>query len=279
MWGGLLWGGKPVQAPLLPLIVGLLLFAPIAAVGSMGPALSRLRPFWVEHRPIMTFLAVRPMESGGFVAAKMRMALVTVLLSWILTLVGTAACIWLSRSMPAAMINWRRFETLYPGGRAPLICVLVCILMPVVTWRLLTDGFPFVLTGRKSVAESAVYLYLVAMASLVSGGLWLGNHRDQLPRVLAIAPWLVAAVSLLKASIGAAAFHFAIRRGLIGWPACWRILGCWVTLTALACALVILVDPPPALVSKPAMFIGIATAIPLVRFPLAALAFDWNRHR
>jgi hypothetical protein len=279
IWGCLLSAGKPIQAPLFPLVLGLLLFAPIGAVGSMGPALSRLRPFWIEHRAGMTFLAVRPMEGSSFVAAKMRMVLVTVLVSWVLILGGTALCIWLTKSMPAAITNWRRFETLYPGGRAPLICVLVCALMPVLKWRLLTDGLPFVLTGRKWVADSAVLLYFAVLVSLVSGGVWLGNHQEHLPRVIAIASWLVGALALLKASSAAVAFHFAMRRGFFGWAAVGRIFGSWVAITGLACALVILLDPPSALVSKPAMFLGIATAVPLVRLPLTALAFDWNRHR
>jgi hypothetical protein len=154
IWAVLLSAGKPVQAPLFPLILGLLLAAPLSSVGSMGPALSRLRPFWIDHRESNTFLTVRPMESAGFVIAKMRMAALTVFLSWVFILTGTALCFTLSRSLPAAISTWHRFASHYPGGRAPAICVLVCLLLPVVTWRLAESGSPTELSGSTSRGSS-----------------------------------------------------------------------------------------------------------------------------
>jgi hypothetical protein len=261
------------------LILGLLLAAPSFTIGAIGSAMGRLRPFWVENRPNITFMTTRPMASGGIVAAKMRMSLVIVLVSWVFILAGTAACVVLSRSLPAAISTWRRFVSLYPDGRAPLICGLACILMPAIMWKLASGGFPFVLTGRKWIADGAVWLYLAALVALASVGLWLGNHRDQLPRVLAIAPWLLALAAMLKASVATVAYRLAMRRRLIGWPTFWRIVASWSGFTGLAFALVVLVDPSLAVVSKPALFLGIATFVPLARFPLATLAFDWNRHQ
>ena len=52
-------------------------------VGSVGPVIGRFRPFWVDQRPFNTFMTVRPISSGGLVAAKLRMALVIVLSSWV----------------------------------------------------------------------------------------------------------------------------------------------------------------------------------------------------
>jgi len=279
VWGCLLSAGKPIQVAMFPLILGLLLASPVTAVGSLGPAVARFRPFWVEHRPRNTFLTVRPLESGGFVVAKMRLALVVVLVSWVFVLPGTALCFVLSHSLPAAIATWRGFASHYPGARAPLICALVCLLMPVVMWRLLTDGFAFVLTGRKWVADGAAWLYLSVLTALVAGGFWLSNHLDQLPRVLAIAPWLVVFGAIFKAGLAVAGFRLAMRRRLISWPAFWGILATWSAFTVLGALLVILIEPPASLGSKPAMFLSIAMLVPLARFPLATLAFDWNRHR
>jgi hypothetical protein len=279
IWGMVVAAGKPIEAPLFPFILGLLLTGPFVTVGSIGTAIGRFRPMWIEHRESITFLTVRPMESAGFVVAKMRMALVTALFCWAYVLAGTTLCIVLSRSLPAAITTWNRFASLYPGGRAPAICGLGCLLMPAVTWRALTSSFPFAFSGRKRIAESAVWLYLAILLGLASGGVWLKDHPDQMPHVLAIAPWVVLMVAVLKAILAATAFRVALGRRLIGWPAFWSILASWAVLTALAVALVVLLDPPTAMVSRPALFLGIATYMPLARFPLATLAFDWNRHR
>ena len=279
IWACLLSAGKPVQAPLFPLILGLLLAAPVVTVGSVGPAMGRFRPFWIEHRYSNTFLDVRPMASAAFVAAKMRLATLTVIVSWVFILAGTVFCIVFSQSVPAAITTWRRFASVYPGGQAPVICGLVCVLLPALSWRFLTDGLPFVLTGRKWIADGSVWLYLAAVLGLVSGGLWLATHRDQLPRVLALVPWLVVLCAILKAGAAAAAYRAAMRRRLIAWPEFWRGLAVWSVFTGLAVALVLLLKLPPAFGSKPTLVLGIATFAPLVRFPLATLAIEWNRRR
>jgi hypothetical protein len=41
----------------------------------------------------------------------------------------------------------------------------------------------------------------------------------------------------------------------------------------------VLIQPRSELISMPVLFLGIATFAPLVRYPLSALALDWNRHR
>jgi hypothetical protein len=279
IWGCVLSGRKPIDAHSFPLIFGLLLAGPIVTFGSLGPAIGRLRPAVTLNREYATFLTTRPIQSGAVVAAKMRMALVTILFSWAYILAGTALCVVLSRSTPAAIATWNRLEQLYPGGTAQAICGLALILLPALTLRQLTDGFPLMLTGRKWIEEAAAYVFIVVLLGLASGGAWLGKHPDQLPRVLAAVPWIVAVGALVKAALATVAFHSAIRRGLISWGAFWRIFGCWVSLAGVGITLLILVDPRSALVPKPAMFLGIATAVPLSRFPLSALAFDWNRHR
>jgi hypothetical protein len=279
VWGVVLSGRRPIHAPLLPLIVGLLLFTPVLVVGAAGPMIGRFRPFWVDQRRFNTFMTVRPITSGGLVAAKLSMALVVVLSSWIYILIGTSACVVFSHSLTGAITVWNRFASQYPGGRAAAICMLTCLLTPALMWRMLTDGIPLALTGRKWTVDGAVCCYAVALVSLASGGAWLADHPEHLRRVSAIAPWLVLVGAIVKTGTAATAFHLAIRRKLISWAAFWWILAIWSALTAAAITLVLLLQPPANLVSMPSLVLGAATAVPLVRFPLASIALDWNRHR
>jgi len=68
---------------------------PVFLAGSGGPAMGQLAPpFAVNSRRFITFVAIRPMTSGGMVAAKLRMAIVSVLLTW--AVVAVAAALWMA---------------------------------------------------------------------------------------------------------------------------------------------------------------------------------------
>ncbi len=279
VWGVVLSGRRPIGASLLPLILGLLLLTPSLVVGAVGPMIGRFRPFWVDQRRFNTFMTVRPITSGELIAAKLRMALLIVLASWLFILSGTSACILLSRSLSGAVTVWNRFAAQYPGIRAPAICLLAGVLVPALMYRMLTDGLPLALTGRKWIADGAAFCYALVLVTLASGGAWLAEHPGQLRRLIEIAPWLAAFGAILKGAIATVAFRSALCRTLISWSAFWRTLAMWSGLTAAAIALVLLLDPPASLVSKPSLMLGAATFVPLVRFPLASIALDWNRHR
>ena len=259
--------------------MGLLLAAPVLTVGSMGPGISRFRPPLADYRGLMTFLMVRPITGGGLVAAKLRMALVCVISSWLFILAGTAACILLTGSLPGAIVAWHRFQSLYPGGRASAICGLTCVLIPCVMWKLLTDGFPHVLTGRKWIADGAVFIYAAGLVGLVSGCALAEHPSGAAPtrafdRSLARRVWR----------------HRESWRGRSGVsdgdvPGTHRLAGILessrrlVSLRRVSYCAALLVQPPTGFVSKPILFLSIATFAPLGRFPLASIAVDWNRHR
>ena len=279
IWGVVLQARRPITASLVPLVFGLLLFAPIAVIGSVGPMIGRLRPFWVDQRGFNTFMVVRPIASADLVAAKLRLALFIVVSSWVFALIGTSAVALLSRSLSGAITVWHRFEAYYPGGRAPAICVLACVLVPSLMFRMVTDAIPFALSGRKWLADGACIGYLALLVSLASAGVGVAQHPDYLPRIMAMAPWFIGFVAVLKAGGAAVAFRIALRRNLIEWRGILRMIATWAAFTVAIIALVLLLAPPASLISKPSLFVGAASFVPLVRFPLSAIAMEWNRHR
>ena len=115
IWGILLSTGKPIDAARLPLILTLLLLAPVAVIGSTGQVIGRFRPLWVTQRPFNTFLHVRPIASAAVVAGKLRLALVLTVSSWVFVLFGTFACLVLTRSLPGMTVVWHRFTSAYPA--------------------------------------------------------------------------------------------------------------------------------------------------------------------
>jgi hypothetical protein len=270
---------RPIDASRLPLIFGLLIMAPTAVVVSLGPWIGWFKPFWGDRRFVTTFLTTRPLASGTIVAAKLRMALVSILLSWVYILAGTVGCIVFAFGPRAAITAWQQVTAIYPGGRAYAVVGIGCVLIPAFMWKQLTDGVPSALTGRQSIAAWFIGIYSALLMSFVSGVIWLANHTEHIPLVLSLGPWLVGVAVAVKTLAAVLSFHLALRRRLIGTRAVWTVLASWLIVSGLAIGLATLVLPSTGYVSRPGLCLGIATIVPLVRFPLSTLAFDWNRHR
>jgi hypothetical protein len=106
------------------------------------------------------------------------------------------------------------------------------------------------------------------------------STQGELGRVYALIPFLVVGIVLVKGILALAGFHAALERGLMSWRNVAGVLSFWVTLTACGISLAILIGPISYVpVSLPILALGVASLVPLARFPLATLALDWNRHR
>jgi hypothetical protein len=265
----------------VPLYLGTFLGFPVVFAAAAGPGLGRLRPTWIQKAyQFNTFVAVRPMTSGELVAAKFRMALASALLTWAITAAMTM--FWLVGSGNV----WRLFElvrrllSIHPGWRGPAILGLGVVILPALTWKFLTEGVAMVLTGRRWLADGAALFFTSLLMGVTAGVVWVALHPEYLPRLIAAVPVLVASAAIVKANVVVASFRAALRDRLIRWSTFWSALGLWLVLTLCAVAMAVLTLPPGIMpVSRPIMFVGIATLMPLGRYPLATLALEWNRHR
>jgi hypothetical protein len=281
IWGVLLFSQRGPFPPLhLALIVSLLAAIPVVLAGAIGPAVGRFRPLWAGNHGFGIFIAVRPITSWQLVAAKLRMAVASVVKMVAFALVGTILWIAGSDNVSSATTLGRDLAVRYPGGRGLAILALAVVLLPALVARQFTSGFANTLTDRRWIADAAAWIYAVGLLVLCSAGAWLASHPEALPRLYAIIPWFVVGVAMVKGTIAIAVFRLVLRRRLIDRPAISCILGVWLAITGLAIGLVILVSPPDGMpVPLPVLLLGIATFVPLLRFPLATLALEWNRHR
>jgi len=266
---------------LFPFTLSTVFCLPVASAGALGGGLGQFRPFGVNLRKrFITFVAIRPLNTGALVAAKFRMALLSVLLTWAVVVVEATLWIVVSGNNTNAWGLTRQFLQRYPGGRGIAILALGVVLLPAVTWKFLTDGFALALTHRRWIAEGASYLFLSVSFGLTAAGFWFAQHPNELPRLIAAVPWLVMCGAILKGAVTVGTYRSALRRRLIDWRDFWNALGVWVVVTACAVGMALLVLPAGTLpVSRPIIVLGIATFMPLVRFPLATLGLEWNRHR
>jgi hypothetical protein len=277
-----LWLSAPrgVESLTLPLLLGAFLGLPIAFASAVGSGLGRLRPPWMKLRGSVMFVAIRPMTSGALVAAKFRVALASVLLTWAVTAVTLAVCVVVTGNASRSSEVIAGFLATEPGWRGPAILALALVLLPALTWKHLTDSVAPVIAGRKWVADGAGFVFAGVVLGLTAVTIWFVQHREYLPRLIGAIPWIVACAAVLKGTLAVAVFRSALRRRLMNWRAFWSIVGFWLALTVGAAGMAVLGLSAVSLpVSQLTLLVGIATYMPLVRYPLSTLALEWNRHR
>lgn len=128
-----------------------LLGTPIFMLNMFGSNLGRMqpvRPGWIQKRNPMTFLATRPILTGDFITAVYRLAARCVLHVLLLSLALTTS--WVFLKGYAADMAWLvgLFFSAYPGWKGGVILVLSIALVPVMSWKLLTDNLVLAVTGR-----------------------------------------------------------------------------------------------------------------------------------
>jgi hypothetical protein len=272
---------RPREQPFaFKVTLGAFLLIPVLLSGSAGAGLGRLRPFFIQQNRFITFVATRPMTTGRLVAAKFRMALASVMITWALTIAFLA--VWLITSGNTSMLTLllSDFFRIYPGWRGVAILVLGAVLLPALTWRSMTSGVAPVIAGRRWLAESTSFVLPIFLMALCSGGVWLGQRPEHLHRLVAAIPVLVVCAAAVKAIVAFVTFRSVLRRRIMSWPALGFALGIWLAFTAAGVSLVLVAGLPAGFpVDLPIILLGIATFAPLVRYPIATLALEWNRRR
>jgi hypothetical protein len=262
------------------LALAMMLGMPLMLAGSLGSSLGRMRPLRTKQRGFITFIAVRPILIGQLVEAKYRLVTRHVGLIWLVT-VGTATALVLVKGQASDVAGFlRSFLQAHPGWRGWTALGLVIVLVPIYTWKLMTDHLAAALTGRRWLADGSVILGTFILLTVIGAIGWYVEHMDILPRHLAIAVWIVAFLVIVKGLVAVVGFRVALRRGLIDVRSVLRVL---VFLAVAAVATLLLADlliPEGSLaVPRPLVLLATLFMLPLARFALAPLALDWNRHR
>jgi hypothetical protein len=277
----LLW---VIQKELDPLELGVT-FQPLLGIplipllfsGLLGSALARfdrLQPVG----PLPVYIAVRPMANGGFVIAKLAMALVSSVLTWVITL--GIGCGWL------VFLHWGQHLAL-PAGLTPyqlaagaIGMVPLFMLAILFTWKNLVGGSASGLTGRRWVVLLFTFWRLAGLIGLAALMVALKFHEHVKDELL---PWLPVCLwfcLMLKLGVSMVAFRVGWRRhtttlGAIGW-----ITGGWLAGGLFVAAYGALICQA---LHHPELWLQVALAgflaLPLAELAIAPLALAWNRHR
>ena len=89
MWVVLLTKGRRTETlQWFSMMIMLLIVVLVVVIASAGTSLGRLGPVWSDAKGVVNFVVTRPMSTEHIVAAKFRVAARSVLVTWLLAVVG-----------------------------------------------------------------------------------------------------------------------------------------------------------------------------------------------
>lgn len=272
----LLWGAGGSTSLVFTILIGVLLTPPFIATFAAA-AVSTSSSDAGDSYGITPFVATRPLTTAELVAAKLKMAIGSTGVAWLLVLISIPIALDLSGTSALVLDRWHDVRSFMGMPRAIVLLLLILAGCIAATWTQLVQSLYIGLTGRASLIKASVFLVLGFFFVFGPFFEWIADS-GRLGEVWSALPLIFAVLAGLKMS---AAVWIGLRlyrkrllsdRTLVAGAALWC-----VTVLTLYAVLVWLLDAPH-IPHYLLMLIAILT-IPLVRLSAAPVAMAWNRHR
>ena len=253
------------------------LLTPIQMAAFAATTISKANPFAREVYGLAPFLATRPLTSAELIAAKLKMAALSTIVTWLLVLiVAPIGFAWSGADV--VPVDWARWTLEHVGWpRFAVLLVLIFTALVGATWLMLVQTLYLVLTGRVGLIKAAGFIVLAALmggaalldwiSSSVPAQRWLWDNWPSLLGVLVALKTAVAIWSVLRLHDR----RLVSDRLLIGGAAAWTI-----AVLSLYAVVVWWFDTPMFPSYKLALVAILA--VPLARLAAAPLALAANRH-
>jgi len=241
-----------------------------AAVSDSGSSAS-------DSYSMTPFIATRPMTNAGLVAAKLKMAIRSTIVAWLLVLITLPLALKLSGISVLLLDRWHRLRDIMGTPRAVVLSLLILAACIASTWKQLVQSLYIGLTGRASLIQGSVLLVLGFFFLFGPFAEWIIDSRrvgelwSALPLIFAVLVGLKM-IAVVWIAVRLYRRRLLSDRALVTGAACWS-----VAVFALYGVLVWLLDTPH--IPHYLLLLVAILAIPLARLSAAPLALDWNRHR
>ena len=239
----------------------------------------RASPLRGDDFGLAPFLATRPLTSAALIAAKLRVSIVSTVITWVLVIAVVPLALSLSDTWPVVIERARDLRDLIGLPRAVAVTVLAVLALVATTWKRLVTSLYIGLSGRPWLVRTHMGVTMVLLVAAIPVVQWIGeNPREIVVRILDAVP--VTAGVLVALKISAAAW-IAIRldrsrliepRTLVTTAAIWL-----AAVLALYAVLAWFADTPH--IPRYVLVLIAILAIPLTRLSAAPLALASNRHR
>ena len=232
--------------------------------------------FWSADVSVPTFFAIRPLASGEIIVTKMKVAALSMIITWAFALgfLCSYLCLWANTVDLREL--WRGLVLVYGSFSLCVILLLGVVALIVLSWRSMIGSFWVGLSGNlrltigSAVISAAMTVLLVWMVVQFSLHFW--THLDQTLRRLEWIGWALLALATLKLLLAFRSWN------TIAADRTRKYLAAWWLGTICFILLVLALDPPfPAL--KHVLILAAFLPVPLARLGFAPGALAKNRHR
>ena len=272
----LLWGAGDSASLAFTILLGVLLTPPFVATFAAA-AVSTASSDAGESPAGTAFVATRPLTDAQLVAAKLKMAVRSTLVAWVIVLVAIPIAFEISGTAGLVIRAWHRDSEFLGMARTVVLSLLILAGCIAATWTQLVQSLYIGLTGRASLIKASVFFTIGFVFLFGPFFQWiadsgrLGELWNAVPLVLSI---LVAAKMTVVIWVGLRLFRQQLvsDRALVGGAAIWCI-----AVLALYAVLAWLLDAPH--IPHYLLMLIAILAIPIARISAAPVALAWNRHR
>jgi hypothetical protein len=259
-------------------ILFLTLFTPVIVAGFTATTVSKANPHARDSYAMSPFIATRPLASADLIAAKLKMALLSTLATWLLVIVAIPVALKWSGTWPMVMERMSRLSEIVGTPRTIVVVLLLVLGMMASTWKQCVQGLYIGLSGREWITKAMAIVVLAFVIVIGPAVQYVVDHDsaravlwNSLPAMFAT----LAACKLIAAALVAARLT---RSGLMRDRTLVEGAALWTgAVLALYGVLSWLVSGP--LVPEYFLVLLAIVAVPLARVSAAPLALAWNRHR
>jgi hypothetical protein len=259
-------------------LFGVLLLTPPFVAGFTAATTFRASPQGRGSHGLTPFTAARPLTSAALVAARLKVAIWSTLLAWLLVLVTIAAALTFAGRWPVEIE--RGGEWMEGVGTLRVLAMLSMgfLGLMALTWKQLVQNLYIGLTGRAWVVRTSVLLTLSVLVIVWPAFDWVVRNREAPAGLWDWLPWIAGVLVGLKVSAAVGIAVLLRRRRLLSDRALVAGALCWlVAVSSVYGLLGWLVTTP--LVPRYILALAAVLSIPLARPAAAPLALSWNRHR
>jgi hypothetical protein len=232
-------------------------------------------------QPVMSsFVATRPLANAGVVFAKLKVAALSTLTAWAITVLAASVFVWLATAGIAEDVTrlWNTLLLQYHPVKLWTMLALILIGLVLLTWILMISTLFATLLGRAWLFWGNIFVLSLALIFVCWAiAWWLVNpqQRDAVVNTF----WLCASLALVLKLIASVWVWFEVsRRGLLKSRTLALLLCGWLLVGAGLFGLLAWVLPTE-LIPLYGIALLLALVLPFTRITIGPLALAWNRHR